>query len=213
MSPQSAPVGLVERLQRLEDAPLAPSYCNAARDARIALLSIRSQTIEECAEVAENFRDSNPWPTVYAAIGSHIRALEGGSPGPAPLAVKTGEIGPYKGPITIDAGLLHALWCYGNLHRVDGVVEVYGTHKKALEDADRALFERAQHLSDSASGRGQPSPEYVAGQRDMREACKRAAKTCSIRYAPQNYSGRIERQIDIARDDIVAAIDSLIGGA
>jgi Lar family restriction alleviation protein len=54
---------------------------------------------------------------------------------------------PYEGPMTIDASLLHALWCYGILYPVTGVVYSYGAHQKALDDADKLLYDRAQKLA------------------------------------------------------------------
>ena len=52
------------------------------------------------------------------------------------------------------------------------------------------------------------------GQKDMQERCRHVVKTCSVQYAPQNCSGRIERQIDNCRDDIEVSIAALpIDGA
>lgn len=52
----------------------------------------------------------------------------------------------YKGQITIDVGLLHALWCYGNLNPVRNVVYGYGTHDACLKKADRLIADRAANV-------------------------------------------------------------------
>lgn len=65
------------------------------------------------------------------------------------------DIGPYKGPMVVDASLLHALWCYGNLSPVEGVVYSYGKHQKCLDDADKLLFDRAAALASAATRTGE----------------------------------------------------------
>lgn len=57
---------------------------------------------------------------------------------------------PYEGQITIDAKLLHALWSYGNLQTVEGVIYQPGSHQECLAIVDRMFRDRTQGSSGCA---------------------------------------------------------------
>lgn len=52
---------------------------------------------------------------------------------------------PYEGKMIVDAKLLHALWCYGNLHVVEGVIYSPGSHQECLAQVNALFRERATH--------------------------------------------------------------------
>lgn len=51
--------------------------------------------------------------------------------------------GPYDGEMVVPARLLHALWCYGNLYPVTGVIYSPGSHQECLAQVDALFRDRA----------------------------------------------------------------------
>jgi hypothetical protein len=57
-----------------------------------------------------------------------------------------------EGSITIDAKLLHALWCYGNLCTVQGVIYPPGSHQECLAQVDKIFHDRAKEMEELNNG-------------------------------------------------------------
>ena len=70
---------------------------------------------------------------------------------------------PYEGKMIVDAKLLHALWCYGNLHVVEGVIYSPGSHQECLAQVNALFRERATHPP--------ASPDTSAAVLAERERC------------------------------------------
>ena len=70
---------------------------------------------------------------------------------------------PYEGKMLVDAKLLHALWCYGNLHVVEGVIYSPGSHQECLAQVNALFRERATHPP--------ASPDTSAAVLAERERC------------------------------------------
>lgn len=80
------------------------------------------------------------------ANSSNERGGAGIKPGPSDPSP-----GPYDGEMVVPARLLHALWCYGNLYPVTGVIYSFGSHQECLAQVD-ALFRKRAALTRPLGG-------------------------------------------------------------
>lgn len=107
---------------------------------------VRLATIEQCAKACEarirgndgleggnDWGHNAPYNAEDKACAAAIRALAA-QPSAAPVETDV---------IAVDAKLLHSLWCYGQLHTVEGVVYSYGTHQKCLDAVDDLIADHA----------------------------------------------------------------------
>jgi len=140
--------------------------------------SLSDDAKRRLSEIDENIRHA-----VIASPGMKAGGIQSGPDAVGePIAAS-----PYEGKMVVDARLLHALWCYGNLHTVEGVIYSPGSHQECLAQVNALFRERSTH----------PPAQPDISAEEMREALLDA--TANLVGAASAYRKHAARHRSIGR--------------